>query len=95
MRKGSGRRRLEVPHDSPQCVFCCDLAKVAPITGFFEAILRVLETADSMAEGAGFEPMVRFLTPELQNRSREWIDSWHVSESNACRAPGTPDATLP
>jgi hypothetical protein len=49
------------PYDSPQCVFRRNHAKLAPIWGFLIAFLRVLETADSVAEGAGFELTVRFL----------------------------------
>jgi hypothetical protein len=60
--------RSSVPYDSPQCVFCREYAKVAPIAGILIAFLRVLETADSLAEGAGFEFMVRFLAAEVQRR---------------------------
>jgi hypothetical protein len=44
-----------VTYDSPQCVFCRDHAKVAPIGGFLITFLRVLGTADSMAEREGFK----------------------------------------
>jgi len=70
----------EVPHDSPQCVFCHDRAKVAPIAAFLIAFLRGLETADSMAE-------IRVCCETISALNREEYRDFAVVKGSAAIIP--------
>jgi hypothetical protein len=78
-RKGRAKARLTQLQSSPQCVLYFRYAELArqlrPFSGTFSG---EAEKADSMAEGAGFEPAVPFRVHILRGpgmlhaRGKEW-----------------------